>query len=246
MSNTNPKRKVPKRKVLSLAGGLGSRLKPLTDVVPKCLIEIAGKPLLDYWFDRFELAQLFDVRINNHHLPQLVRDYIVRRNDDGVFNVTEAYEPTLLGSAGTVHANRDFVSEDDLCVIVYADNLSNVNLDAMIAFHQSHDDPFTMLLFRAENPKKSGIATLDDDSRVIDFVEKPEHPASDLANAGIYVLDGKAYLEIADMNVFDLGFDVLPKFIGRMRGWEWQGYHRDIGTHASLEQAKHDIAEVFA
>lgn len=234
------------RKVLLLAGGLGTRLKPLTDVTPKCLIEIAGKPLLDYWFDCFETAELFDVRINNHHLPQLVRDEINRRNSQGIFRVTEAYEPTLLGSAGTVHANRDFVSDDDLCVIVYADNLSDVDLAGMIEFHQSHDDPFTMLLFRAENPKKSGIATLDDDARVIDFVEKPQNPASDLANAGIYVLDGKAYHEIADMNVFDLGFDVLPKFIGRMRGWEWKGYHRDIGTHQSLEQAHHDVKEVFA
>lgn len=239
----NPSRS---RKVLLLAGGLGTRLKPLTDVTPKCLIEIAGRPMLDYWFDCFEQADLFDVRINNHHLPLLVRDYIAQRNERGDFRVSEVYEPTLLGSAGTVHANRDFVDADDLCVIVYADNLSNVDLGAMMDFHQSHNDPFTMLLFRAENPKKSGIATLDDDARIIDFVEKPENPTSDLANAGIYVLDGKAYHEIADMNVFDLGFDVLPKFIGRMRGWEWQGYHRDIGTHESLAKAKEDIAEVFA
>lgn len=235
-----------KRKVLLLAGGLGTRLKPLTDVTPKCLIEIAGRPMLDYWFDLFVSARLFDVRINNHHLPHLVRDYINHRNEQGTFRVSETYEPTLLGSAGTVHANRDFVCEDDLCVIVYADNLSNVDLAAMIDFHQSHDDPFTMLLFRAENPKKSGIATLDSQARIIDFVEKPENPTSDLANAGIYVLDGKTYHEIADMHVFDLGFDVLPRFVGRMRGWEWQGYHRDIGTHESLAKAKADIAEVFA
>ncbi len=234
------------KKVLLLAGGLGSRLKPLTDATPKCLIEIAGKPLLDYWFDRFATAELFDVRINNHHLPLQVRDYIQSRNEQGTFHVSEAYEPQLLGSAGTVHANKDFIAQDDLCVIVYADNLSDVDLGAMVAFHQSHDDPFTMLLFRAENPRKSGIATLDDHDRIIDFVEKPENPTSDLANAGIYVLDGKAYHEIADMNAFDLGFDVLPKFIGRMRGWEWQGYHRDIGTHASLEQAQKDVSGVLA
>jgi len=163
-----------------------------------------------------------------------------------VFHVSEAYEPKLLGSAGTVHANRDFVNEDDLCVIVYADNLSDIDLGGLVEFHQSHNDPFTMLLFRAENPSKAGIATLDDDARIIDFVEKPENPTSDLANAGIYVLDGKAYHEIADMNAFDLGYDVLPKFIGRMRGWEWQGYHRDIGTHASLEQAHKDVTGVLA
>jgi len=230
-------------KVLLLAGGLGTRLKPLTDSMPKCLIDIAGKPLIQYWFDCFANAQLLDVRINNHHLPQMVRDYIDMQNQTGMFNVSEAYEPKLLGSAGTVHANRDFVGEDDLCVIVYADNLSNVDLGEMIQYHKSHNDPMTMLLFKTDYPSKCGIATLDDDLRVIDFVEKPQNPTGNLANAGIYVLDGKAYHEIADMNVFDLGFDVLPKFINRMRGWAWQGYHRDIGTHESLEQAKKDIAE---
>ncbi len=95
------------RKVLLLAGGLGSRMKPLTDVTPKCLIEIAGRPMLDYWFDRVAPAQLFDVRINNHHLPLQVRDYIAKRNEQDTFRVSEAYEQALLGSAGTVHANRD-------------------------------------------------------------------------------------------------------------------------------------------
>jgi len=233
------------KKVLLLAGGLGTRLKPLTDLTPKCLIQIAGRPMLDYWFDRFEQAELFDVRINNHHFPQQVRDYIEARNEARAFHVSETYESTLLGSAGTVHANRDYVNENELCVIVYADNLSDVDLAALVAFHQSHDDPFTMMLFHTPYPTKCGIATLDDDARITNFVEKPEHPVSDLANGGIYVLDAKAYHEIADMDAFDLGFDVLPKFIGRMRGWIWNGYHRDIGTHESLEQAKNDIAQVF-
>lgn len=233
-------------KVLLLAGGLGTRLKPLTDDTPKCLIDLAGRPMLDYWFDRFETAGLFDVRINNHYCPQKVRDYIQHRNNQGLFKVSEAYEPTLLGSAGTVHANRDFIDENDLCVIVYADNLSDVDLQAMIDFHLSHDDPFTMLLFHTAYPTQCGIATLDTASRMIDFVEKPENPTSDLANGGIYILDAKAYHQVADMNAFDLGFEVLPKFVGRMRGWVWNGYHRDIGTLESLTQAREDITEVFA
>ncbi|MBN4061112.1 nucleotidyltransferase family protein [bacterium AH-315-I18] len=233
------------KKVLLLAGGLGTRLKPLTDSTPKCLIQIAGRPMLDYWFDRFEQAELFDVRINNHHIPQQVRDYIEDRNEARAFHVSETYESILLGSAGTVHANRDYVNENELCVIVYADNLSDVDLAALVEFHQSHDDPFTMMLFHTPYPTKCGIATLDDEARITNFVEKPQHPTSDLANGGIYVLDAKAYHEIADMNAFDLGFDVLPKFIGRMRGWVWNGYHRDIGTHESLDHAKNDIAQVF-
>ena len=106
----------------------------------------------------------------------------------------------------------------------------------MLAFHRAHDDPFTMLLFRAPNPRACGIAELDDDGRVVSFVEKPEQPKSDLANAGVYVVDADAYREIAAMRAFDLGFEVLPRFVGRMRGWVWEGYHLDIGTHEALER----------
>src|SRR5688572_2010248 len=96
-------------KVLLLAGGLGTRLRPLTDSVPKCLVPVAGRPLLDYWFDAFADAGIRDVLINTHHLPDRVRAYLARRNDTGRFRVCESYEPVLLGSAGTVHANRDWI-----------------------------------------------------------------------------------------------------------------------------------------
>jgi mannose-1-phosphate guanylyltransferase len=77
------------------------------------------------------------------------------------------------------------------------------------------------------------------------FVEKPEEPESDLANAGLYVLDAAAWREIADMDAFDFGFDVIPRFVGRMKGMAFDGYHRDIGTHAALAAAEADAARLF-
>lgn len=232
-------------KVLLLAGGLGTRLRPLTDRLPKCLVPIAGRPLLDYWFDRFDAAGIRDVRINNHHLPEQVRAHIAAINCAGRFHVSESYEPALLGSAGTVHANRDWVADGQTGLIVYGDNLSNVDLAALLSFHAGHAEPMTMLLFRTPYPEKCGIAELDPDGRIIGFVEKPAQPRSNLANGGIYVVDSSAYHEMADMNRFDLGFDVLPAFIGRMRGWVWDGYHRDIGTHESLQHAEREAPRVF-
>lgn len=232
-------------RVLLLAGGLGTRLRPRTETTPKCLIPVAGRPLLDYWFDRFAAAGLRTVRINTHHLPDQVRAYISTKNATGRFSVSETYEPTLLGSAGTIHANRDFADGADDVVIIYADNLSDVDLRTLIAAHRAHDDPVTMMLFRAPRPEKCGIAELDADGRVISFIEKPEHPKSDLANAGLYVVTADAYREMADMRAFDLGFDVLPRFVGRMRGWLWEGYHLDIGTHEALERANDDAKRIF-
>ncbi len=241
-TQARPVEKLPGKgvKVLLLAGGLGTRLRPLTDHTPKCLVPIAGKPLLDYWFERFASAGLRDVRINTHHLPDPVRSYIAQQNATGSFAVSETYEPKLLGSAGTITANADYVAEDERCLIVYADNLSDVDLGALLAFHETHADPFTMMLFHTEYPQRCGIATLDGQQRIVQFVEKPREPQSNLANGGIYVLDGAAYREIAALGAFDLGFDVLPRFVGRMRGWVWHGYHRDIGTPEALRQAEAD------
>lgn len=232
--------------VLLMAAGLGTRLRPLTDTMPKCLVPVAGRPLLDYWFDRFAAAGLRNVLINTHHLPDAVRAYLRSVNAEGRagarFAVREAYEPTLLGSAGTVHANRGLADGAAHVLIVYADNLSGVDLGAFLAFHAAHGEQFTMMLFRTEAPERCGIAECDCDSRVVSFVEKPAKPRGNLANAGIYAVTAEAYREMADMAKFDLGFDVLPRFVGRMRGWEWGGYHLDVGTHASLAQAEADVA----
>ena len=83
------------------------------------------------------------------------------------------------------------------------------------------------------------------EGRIVSFIEKPEQPASDLANAGVYVVDASAFREIAEMGAFDLGFEVIPRFVGRMRGWIWGGYHLDIGTHEALERAQQDVPKVF-
>jgi len=242
----NPdKQEEPRVKAVLLAAGLGTRLRPITDSVPKCLLPIAGRRLLDYWFDRLAEANIRDVLINTHHLRENVKVYIDEINRNGLFRVREAYEPKLLGSAGTVSANQDFAEGADLVLIVYADSLSDVSLGQLIQFHIGHGDPVTMMLFHAPRPQDCGIAELDEQGRVIDFVEKPARPKSDLANAGIYVMDAATFCQIADMHAFDLGFEVLPKFIGRMRGWLWHGYHLDVGTREALRRAEAEAPGVF-
>lgn len=229
-------------KALLLAAGVGSRLRPLTDATPKCLIPIAGRPLLDYWFDRLSLAGVRDVLINTHHHHDQVRAYLNELNRKRGFRVVEAHEPVLLGSAGTVRANRSWMDGASHCMIIYADNLSSVDLAALLTFHRSHDDAMTMMLFHAPEPSRSGIVELDGESRIVSFVEKPREPRGDLANAGVYVVTADAYREIADLAAFDFGFDVLPRFVGRMRGWLSECYHRDIGTHESLQDAERAAA----
>lgn len=234
-----------KTKALLLAGGLGTRLRPLTETVPKCLVEIAGKPLLDYWFDALRDAGIREVLVNNHHLPDMVRAYLAEKSRQG-FHAVEAYEPVLLGSAGTLSHNRAWADDADDVLVIYADNLSDLDLGTFLQAHRSHGQPMTMLLFHAPNPSACGIAELDASSRVIDFVEKPAEPRSDLANAGVYAVTADAWREMADLQAFDLGFHVLPKFVGRMHGHVHAGYHRDIGNLEALEGARLAAPDVFA
>ena len=225
-------------KALLLAGGLGTRLYPVTAAVPKCLIPIAGRPLLEFWIDCLVQAGISEARINTHALAATVRAYIGQVNARGRIRLFESHEPTLLGSAGTVTANADLADDADQIVVIYADNLSDIDLGPLIAFHRLHSDPLTMVLFRAPSPRACGIAELDGDGKILSFVEKPERPASNLANAGLYVVDAAAYREIAAMGAFDVGFEVLPRFVGRMRGWVWGGYYLDIGTQEALARAR--------
>jgi len=228
-------------KALLLAGGYGTRLQPLTDTIPKCLLELDGQRLIDYWILNLVDAGVKQALVNTHHLYEVVREYIQTINAQNKIQLIESYEPELLGSAGTVSNNASFADDCDLVLLIYADNLSNIDLRKLLDFHRSHSEPVTMLLFHAENPKACGIATLDQNSLIRKFAEKPAIPDSDLANAGVYVVDSSVYRDIADMNAFDFGFDVLPHYVGKMKGYVFNGYHRDIGTIESLERARLDI-----
>ncbi len=232
-------------KALLLAGGLGTRLRPVTDTTPKCLVDINGRPLLDYWFSALHAAGITDILINTHHLPDSVRKFIAEKNRQG-FRAAETYEPVLLGSAGTITANRAWGDDADDIVIVYADNLSDLDIAGLLSTHRSHGLPLTMLLFHAPNPKACGIAELDNSGKIIEFEEKPEHPKSDLANAGVYAVTASAWRQIADLKAFDLGFDVLPRFAGRMQGHTHEGYHRDIGNLEALAAARVAAPAVFS
>ncbi len=116
-------------KAFLLVAGKGTRLRPLTDTIPKCLVPIKGKPLLSIWLEMFKTYGITDVLLNLHHLSHIVKDYINANSFD--INIETFYEGSLLGSAGTILANRDFVKSERFFFIVYGDNLTKINLKEM-------------------------------------------------------------------------------------------------------------------
>lgn len=228
-------------KAYLLAAGLGSRLRPITDTTAKCLVPICGHPLLEWWAKLFIDNGVDEVLINTHYLSDQVHDFLEEYNSRGTgLTFVESYEKELIGSGGTVYSNRDFVKGEEDFLICYADNLTDIHLDELISFHKAKNAPLTMGLFHTSLPKQCGIAALNEDGLVTEFVEKPEEPKSDLANGGIYVCNKSVFDYFPGEGFSDIGKDVLPKLVGKMYGWEIPQYLIDIGTMETYERAQRE------
>lgn len=228
-------------KAFLLAAGYGTRLRPLTDATPKCLVPIRGKPLLGWWFDLLRHHRVSGVLINTHYLAAQVESFTVQYSaDHPEFYIQTVYEPELLGSGGTIWTNRGFVQGETSFLICYADNLTDIDLTAMARFHSGHTAPLTMALFHAPEPSQCGIATMDDTGLIAEFTEKPEHPNSDLANAGIYLARQDIFDVFPGNLPIDIGFDILPRLAGKMYGWPVEGFHLDVGTPDTYQRAQEE------
>jgi mannose-1-phosphate guanylyltransferase len=219
-----------------LAAGLGTRLRPITDTTPKCLVEIGGRPMLDIWLDAFAKADVDEVLVNTHHYPARVEAHVARRATLPVVRLT--HEPVLLGSAGTLAANREFVADDEMFLVVNVDNLTDFDLGVLIDAHRAAATIATLSVFHALRPSECGIVEVAD-GRVVDFVEKPAEPRSDLANAGMYAFHPSVLDEILEPFPRDIGFDLLPRLVGRAGAVALDDcYFLDIGTPTALERAR--------
>jgi mannose-1-phosphate guanylyltransferase len=199
---------------------------------------IHGKTLLEIWIALLDRGGIQHVLINTHYLAHQVEAHVKDLDRRYRLHLQTIWEPSLLGSAGTLVANADFIPLGEDFVIAYADNLTDMAIQPMIAFHRERpvNTLLTMALFHTKNPEACGIATMDDLQRITDFVEKPDCPKGDLANAGVYVASYdtlavcKALAEGIEQELFDLGHHVLPQLVGRMAGYPMTSYLRDIGT----------------
>lgn len=215
-------------KAFLLAAGIGSRLRPITDVTPKCMLAIGDRPLLDLWLDAFDRAGVNEVLVNLHHLPDAVYRHVSDRA--GPPAVRTFFEPELLGSAGTLLANREWVQGEDLFLACYADNLTDFDLQSLVKAHREYDPVATLTVFHSLNPSAGGVVEVDANDRVVGFVEKPAEPVSDLVNAGMYAFHPSVLDEIDNTPPKDIGYDMLPRLVGRARAVPVDGYFRDIGT----------------
>jgi mannose-1-phosphate guanylyltransferase len=226
-------------RALLLAAGLGTRLRPLTNAIPKCLVPIHSKPLLDYWLEHLFAADIERVLINTHWLAETVEAHVSK--SEWRDRIDLVHEPDLLGTGGTVLANREWLGRQGY-VLAHADNLTDFDV---AEFRQRHETrprgcAMTMLAFRTDAPKTCGILGLDGSDVVQSFHEKVENPPGNLANAAVYICEPEVTEFIAGLgkSVVDFSTEVIPHYMGRILAVETAGYHRDIGSIESLERAE--------
>lgn len=236
-------------KALILAAGKGTRLKQLTENMPKPMLPVGGRPLLEHiieWLHHFGVDQ---IAINLHHAPEQITNYFDNGKALGV-EITYSFEETLLGTAGAAKRLEWFL--DEPFVIVYGDVFSNVHLGKLIEFHRQQcvrlqsDKAISLSLYRVPNPTECGLVDLDESGRIMRFVEKPpaDQVFTDLANAGIQVCEPAILQLIPTDTTFDFGHHVYPYML--TEGLPIFGlpinqpdeFLIDIGTPTSFQRAQ--------
>lgn len=226
-------------RALLLAAGFGTRLRPITDNIPKCLVPIHGKPLLGYWLDLLLSNGVERILVNTHYLPDAVRQFVADSSWRSLIDLV--HEDTLLGTGGTVLANREFFSRESF-MVAHADNLTRFDVSAFIEAH--HNRPqgveITMMTFDTDAPQTCGIVEQDTRGIVQRFHEKSASPPGKRANAAVYIFEPSIlnFLEALNKKEIDLSLEVLPHYLGRMQCFHNSDYHRDIGNTESLRLAQ--------
>jgi mannose-1-phosphate guanylyltransferase len=223
-------------KAFLLAAGHGTRLRPLTNTIPKCLAPICGVSMLEIWLEVCRRSGIDEVTINLHAHPEPVRTAIAGCNHSVKVLISE--EPVLLGSAGTLLANRDWVSSESYFWIFYADVLTNADLSAMVELHKKRQPAATIGLYKVRDPSRCGVVSFDDQFVIHEFVEKPANPKTNWAFSGLMLGTRELIDAIPSRTPVDLGFDVLPRLSGRMIAYPMTEYLLDIGTLENYQMAQ--------
>jgi mannose-1-phosphate guanylyltransferase len=223
-------------KAFLLAAGHGSRLRPITETMPKCLVPIRGVPLLAIWLEQCRRNGIKEVLINVHTHAELVREFL-RHNTHGI-TARVMVEEQLLGSAGTLWANRHWIRSEELFWVFYADVLSSANLAGMLRMHLERRPWATLGVYEVADPERCGVVKIDRGGVIREFVEKPAEPVSNLAFSGLMIAAPELLDVIPDRIPADIGLHVLPQLTGRMLAYPIREYLVDVGTMENYQRVQ--------
>lgn len=227
---------IPNKAVL-LVGGKGTRLRPLTYKVPKALLEVQGKTVIEHLFDLLKKYGIRNIILCVGYMKEKIEEYLDDGSKFGV-NITYVEEEEPLGTAGPLKLAKKHLNSSFICS--NGDELKDINIPRMFRLHKRKNALATVALTTVSDPTQYGVAKLDG-SRILEFIEKPKlaDAPSNLINAGFYILEPKVIDLIPD-GFSMLETDVFPQLAekGRLRGFPFQGQWFDIGNMERYEIAK--------
>lgn len=230
---------VPK-KAFILAGGEGTRLKPITHEIPKPLVPLHGKPVIEYSLDLLKKFGIKDIIISVGFKKEKIKEYFGDGKRFGV-DITYVEENKPLGTAGPLKLAKKFLKSS--FIACNADELKEIDLMDMFMFHKENNAFGTIALTSVEDTSKYGVAKLAG-NKILDFVEKPpkEKAPSNFINSGLYILEPEVIDDIPEGFAM-LEKDVFPKLArdGKLFGYPFSGYWKPIGTMEQYEEAISDL-----
>ncbi|GAB2868483.1 mannose-1-phosphate guanyltransferase [Actinoallomurus bryophytorum] len=231
-------------KAVVMAGGEGTRLRPMTANQPKPLLPVVNKPIMEHVLRLLKRHGFTETVVTVQFLAALVRNYFGDGEEIGMA-LSYATEEMPLGTAGSVKNAQDAL-RDERFLVISGDALTDIDLTDLVRFHKENGALVTIALKRVPNPLEFGIIIIDDDGRVQRFLEKPTwgQVFSDTANTGIYVMEPEVLDHVAAGESVDWSGDVFPKLLAEgapLYGYVADGYWEDVGTHESYLKAQADM-----
>jgi len=232
--------------VVILAGGLGTRLRPSTEVIPKPMTSINGKPFLEYQLNQVRNFGIKNVVLCVGYLGNVVEDFFKDGKDFGI-SIKYSYEKELLGTAGALK-NAENLIESNPFIVMNGDCYTNVSLQDMFSTHKSKGSLITMAISAATNPKEQELVEIKN-GLVTRFLKRdtPEHKKyldenlSHFINAGVYVFGKKILDLIPSGKKFSLEQDIFPYFVNSMNSFVYNGYIKDLATIQFCREFEQDV-----
>ncbi|HEY7607051.1 MAG TPA: sugar phosphate nucleotidyltransferase, partial [Actinomycetes bacterium] len=228
-----------------MAGGEGTRLRPLTANQPKPMLPVGNRPIMEHIVRHIRDHGFKDIVVTVQFLASQVRNYFGDGSDMEV-DLAYATEPTPLGTAGSVRNAAEMLGET--FVVISGDALTDIDLDEVVSFHRRRGALATVVLKRMPNPLEFGIVIAGDDGRIERFLEKPQwgQVFSDTINTGIYVLEPEIFEHIPEGEAADFAGDVFPQLLDQgapLFGFVADGYWEDVGSLEAYQRAHQDILD---
>lgn len=228
-----------------MAGGKGTRLRPLTCQLPKPMVPLLGRPCMEYIIDLLKRSGITQIGVTMQFMPEMIRNHFGDGRDFGV-ELHYFEEDSPLGTAGSVKNAGSFL--DERFVVISGDALTDFDLDLAIDYHARKRALATIVLTRVHRPLEYGVVMTDEEGKVIRFLEKPDWSElfSDTVNTGIYVLEPEALQGVAEGKEQDFSNDLFPLLMKRgepLYGYISEGYWSDIGNLEQYRQAQFDMLD---